>query len=908
MEAKTILVTGDQGLDYDIYLYSDEDNPRPGLPPTIVRASTGGAGLVARLLNAASKIDDQTALRFYTNFLPYSHIPPNYITAIWRPCPPGNLIKTSDKEPPKIWRTKRSMSLGEVTNNSQLPQPDKLGLIPPDNAKLAADILYLEDDAEGYRFRPQEKIIELLGKALNHNPRWVIFKTSSPVCCGNLWWSLCKSTSIANHLVVVVPIMNLRLSSAVRISHGISWERTAEDLTRELSENPELAELRRAKHVIVTLHGEGALWMERLDDAKPVFKFRLIFDPANIETEWSQKTGIEGDSYGYNCCFAASISAHCACSEDDNAENWLKSGIKSGLWAKRAMRVLGHGFFADQNPGLPVSLLGQLLKSDKPELHASQKCNQVEWKKLGSFGECEIPLSKNSTRSWHILEEADKPKHDQPLYGMARRVALVGTSALPNMPYSRFGDLFTADRDEIEALRNLKLLIQEYETNKKETKPLSLAVFGPPGAGKSFGIKQIAIEVLGKKAPCLVFNLSQFSNAGDLIGAFHQVRDKVLEGHMPVVFWDEFDSEGYKWLQYLLAPMQDGKFQEGQLTHPIGRCVFVFAGATSYTYKNFGPPNSADEKAHNDFILKKGPDFISRLQGYLDVLGPNPRQKWVGSSWEDDQEDRCFPVRRAILLRSLLGLMDDKHEKHRLNMDHGLLVALLEIGHYKYGSRSFEIIIASLKQNSNHGYRRSNLPANESLSIGFKEQLGEFMDLLNEFQVFQNHANKLAPAIHQFFLDLCRKNNWPIKYDMLFDELPEAIKKDNVTAAMRIPWILGLAGLTLVESSVFSEDEVKIATEVIEYNIELLAAEEHNLWMEDKINGGWRHSETRNDGNLEHDCLLPFEKLAEKQKAKDRDAVMNFPKIVQMAGFKIIVRQRRKPNNGDGAQSTMPKP
>ena len=48
---------------------------------------------------------------------------------------------------------------------------------------------------------------------------------------------------------------------------------------------------------------------------------------------------------------------------------------------------------------------------------------------------------------------------------------------------------------------------------------------------------------MGGKPALLEFNLSQFSDERDLIGAFHQVRDKRLEGSVPVVFWDEFDSK-----------------------------------------------------------------------------------------------------------------------------------------------------------------------------------------------------------------------------------------------------------------------------------------------------------------------------------------------------------------------------
>ena len=170
-------------------------------------------------------------------------------------------------------------------------------------------------------------------------------------------------------------------------------------------------------------------------------------------------------------------------------------------------------------------------------------------------------------------------------------VAVLGPTALDNLPVARFGALLTVDREEIESLRSLRRLITSYEKAGPQNKPLSIGVFGPPGAGKSFGVMQIAKAVLGEKVEPLTFNLSQFSDPAALNGAFHQVRDKVLAGVTPVVFWDEFDSQDYHWLQYLLAPMQDGTFQETQLNHPIGKCVFIFAGATSSTFQHFGPPD-----------------------------------------------------------------------------------------------------------------------------------------------------------------------------------------------------------------------------------------------------------------------------------------------------------------------------
>ena len=178
------------------------------------------------------------------------------------------------------------------------------------------------------------------------------------------------------------------------------------------------------------------------------------------------------------------------------------------------------------------------------------------------------------------------------------------------------------------------------------------------------------------KLPLIEVNLTQVSDSHTLAG----VLASVFEEHngVPIVFFDEFDAprQGapYGWLSWFLAPMQDGEFVHEGRVIPAKHAVYVFAGGTAATMRQFS--NYANLPA---FKSAKGPDFISRLRGFLDVKGPNA----------DHRE-----LRRAVIFRSALASRASTNGVDSwFKPDAELLKSLLQVGRYRYGARSIQAVV-----------------------------------------------------------------------------------------------------------------------------------------------------------------------------------------------------------------------
>lgn len=761
----------------------------------------------------------------------------------------------------------------------------------PEAAALKPDLVVIDDGAMRFRHGTSKKLWPRFDAQAR---TWYLLKMSRPLCCGDLWEAL---ETVKERLIVVVSANDLRRQD-IQINSRLSWEQCAEHTLTALLHDPTGKELRRsAAHVIVTFGAAGALWVQ-CGAAADDFTAWLLFDPLRLEGEFERE--LDGTTYGFQTCATVAV-AHSLMraqvgqpaagpspfADPAALRRAVQTGLAAGVLAKRELLELGHGTVDSEHPGIPKARLAQIIAKSPTGItvvrvpHDYCQVNGCQWTILS-----QLELS---------LETGADPR--TPLTGLGLLTARYGADALSAVPALQMGRLHTVDRADIESLRTLDALIRDYERTKVQKKPLCLGVFGPPGAGKSFGVRALAESVLGSKVPFLEFNLSQFKDPEELVGAFHRVRDEVLKGITPVAFWDEFDSGGYQWLQYLLAPMQDGSFQHGEINHPLGKCIFVFAGGTAVTCDTFGvkepvPPTAEElaeleaaqraEKArvyqedlerYRQYKLLKGPDFVSRLHGFLDVLGPNQRPG-------TDCVDNSWPIRRALLLRSMVGAGG----RDELDIDPGLLYALLTVPEYHFGARSFERIVKALAGNGQRRrLSRSDLPPLPLLARD--TDVKEFGERLTQADAFRLRVDidTLASAVNLKFFNEFHSG------DPDFSSLPSDKKASNRAAARRIPDHLALIGFVLKEAVPGESPEWQAAvSDAIERHVERLAQAEHLGWCAERVANGWTYDPVRNDDRKQHPLLVPWTELPLEEREKDKAIARWIPDILDLAKHKAV--------------------
>lgn len=627
------------------------------------------------------------------------------------------------------------------------------------------DIKVIHDHGNYFRHINEEDLeAQLLNNTTNktifiHKMRYPLAKENKhDPLKENLWKKILnesKENGKIKKLIIIITADDLR-ENGLRISRSLSWERTAFDLRNNIEEirekEPKNENLKNLKklfnldnlNLIIRFETDGAILYQNkkvINKDKNIenrYTYSLFFDPEVFEGSIERQ--YLGNMKSLGIAFVAGLILGIQKYPEKLYEDGIKDGIKKGIIASRKLYETGFktGTSGENKKkgkmNYPYTDIFKTIDNKTDNIH------DVKIEKSEEKNDNKENTDKDKHKEWRIIDQTLK---DDDIYQTACQIVKRGKTRNLIAPVAEFGNLSTADRDEIESYHSIKNLINEYLNKKNVSIPLSIAVFGPPGSGKSFGVTEIA-KSISEDIEKLEFNLSQFESSKDLFNAFHIVQSTSLKGKIPLVFFDEFDSkldnEDFGWLKYFLSPMNDGSFKQGDTIHPIGKCIFVFAGGTKKTFLEF----------EKDKKKAKGSDFVSRLRGYVNIIGINMQSEEIkpqppkyltynGIKYNNRNiitklsKDNHYMIRRALVLRNLLNknapnIFEELGSKKIVQIDDSVLNALIKIPEFKHGNRSMEAIIEMSTLSNRKRFDRSALPSSEQLQLHvdsekFKEHL-----------------------------------------------------------------------------------------------------------------------------------------------------------------------------------------
>lgn len=144
----------------------------------------------------------------------------------------------------------------------------------------------------------------------------------------------------------------------------------------------------------------------------------------------------------------------------------------------------------------------------------------------------------------------------------------------------------------------------------------------------------------------------------------------------------------------------------------------------------------------------------------------------------------------------------------------------------------------------------------------------------------------LAKAAHEDYCEKARaRRETPETNPALrpWDQLNEDLRDANRAQVSDIPNKLRLIHLELTPWGGMHGSEIAFTAE----QLESLAEGEHQRWMEERKAAGWTYAGSRDNARKYHPLLVPWDRLPESEKEKDRDSVRAIPKLIEKAEFHV---------------------
>lgn len=117
-------------------------------------------------------------------------------------------------------------------------------------------------------------------------------------------------------------------------------------------------------------------------------------------------------------------------------------------------------------------------------------------------------------------------------------------------------------------------------------------------------------------------------------------------------------------------------------------------------------------------------------------------------------------------------------------------------------------------------------------------------------------------------------------------ELDDDKREANRDQARDIAAKLARIGCAVVPVDDPATDEFAFA--FTDAELERLSRDEHRRWSRQRRSAGWVYGAARDDRSRRHPSLVPWSKLSEPERDKDRDAVRNIPAVLAAAGLRVV--------------------
>ncbi len=121
-------------------------------------------------------------------------------------------------------------------------------------------------------------------------------------------------------------------------------------------------------------------------------------------------------------------------------------------------------------------------------------------------------------------------------------------------------------------------------------------------------------------------------------------------------------------------------------------------------------------------------------------------------------------------------------------------------------------------------------------------------------------------------------------------DLDESLKDSNRQQVSCAVFNLGKAGFEVKQVGGSKAGSFKF----LPVEIELLAELEHGRWNAERLLNGWRYGPVKDVTKKINPSIIPWAELTNKVKQYDRDAIIEFPRILAGAGLEIFRMENHK--------------